>query len=99
MIPDFVLPRAKRTDEHPVDYFRELLDQPEDDSYPTGVLRVPGKQLGTRAFSSSAGLVCRPGTPLPAFPTGGVMFVVDNLNAYGKWEQNRGQWGDPGIAG
>jgi len=27
MTPDFILPRAIRPDEHPVDYFWELLDQ------------------------------------------------------------------------
>jgi hypothetical protein len=96
MTPDFILSRAIRANEHPVDYFWELLDQLADDAYPPGVLRVPGKGLGTWAFSSGAGLVWWPGTPRPAFPVGGVMLVGDNLNAYGKSEENRGHWGDPG---
>jgi hypothetical protein len=96
MTPDFILPRAIRADEHPVDYLWELLDQLGDDDYPAGVLRVPEKGLGTWAFPSSAGLVWWPSTPRPDFPVGGVMFVGDNLNAYGRWIQNRGHWGDPG---
>jgi hypothetical protein len=96
MTPDFVLPRAIGADEHPVDYFWELLAQLGDGDYPAGVLRVPGKLPGTWAFSSGAGLIWRRGNPRPAFPVGGVMFVGDNQNAFGKWIQNRGLWGDPG---
>jgi hypothetical protein len=96
MTPDFVVTRAIRADEHPIDYFWEILDQLADDDDPTGVLRVPEKGLGTWAFSSSAGLAWWPGTARPAFPVGGVMFVGDNLNAYGKWLLNRGHWGDHG---
>jgi hypothetical protein len=93
--PDFIVRRAMRPDEHPVDYFWELLDQLSDDDYPAGVLRVPEKGLGTWAFSSSNGLAWWPGTPRPAFPVGGVMFVGDNLNAYGQWMKKRTHWGDP----
>lgn len=95
MTPEFVLPRAIRPDEHPVDYFWALLEQLSDDAYPRGVLRTPGRQPGTWAFSSGAGLIWSPGTPRPSFPVGGVMFVGENLNAYGKWMQIRDCWGDP----
>jgi hypothetical protein len=96
MTPDFILPRALRADEHPVGYLWELLDQLGDDDHPAGVVRVPEKDLGTSAFSSGAGLVWWPDTPCPRFPVGGVMFVGDNLNAYGKWKLRLGHWGDPG---
>lgn len=36
MSPDFVLPRAIRPDEHPIDYFWALLDGLSDDEYPEG---------------------------------------------------------------
>jgi hypothetical protein len=78
-----------------VDYFWMLLDQLPETGYPSGSIPVPGRQFGTWAFSSSAGLIWQPGAPRPAFPKGGVMFVAYYLNASGPWNRNRGVWGDP----
>ncbi len=74
-----------------MNHFWALIDELGPEDYPNGVVPVPVslRGVGTRAFSAAAGLIMKPGEPLPRFPFGGIMLVGHNLSSVTAYERQR----------
>ena len=73
---------------HPVDRFRQTLDQLE--RYPRGVVKIPQPVDGTAFFAAGPGLYCDQPPSIagfPPFPVGKTVFVGNNLDADGPYRE------------